>query len=73
MSITTVIAITIIIIVKIIWSFLFLKRLPKDQSKPEPTEPEVAVSVLSNTISAASSNPCSFGFNSIGSLLEQFE
>jgi hypothetical protein len=46
---------------------------PNDQSNPEPTLSCVAVSVLSNTISAASSNPCSFGFNSIGFLLEQFE
>jgi hypothetical protein len=54
MSIITLIATTIIIIVKIIWSFLFLNRLPNDQSNPEPTEPGVAVSVLSKTISAAS-------------------
>jgi hypothetical protein len=54
MTITTVTAITIIIIVKIIWSFLFLNRLPKDQSNPEPTAPGVAVSVLSKTISVAS-------------------
>jgi hypothetical protein len=73
MAITTVTATIIITIIKIIWSFLFLNKLPKDQSNPEPTAPGVAVSVLSNTISAASSNPCSFGFNSIGSLLEQFE
>jgi hypothetical protein len=73
MEITTVTATTIIIIVKIIWSFLFLNRLPNDQSNPEPTAPGVAVSVLSKTISAASSKPCSFGFNSIGFLLEQFE
>jgi hypothetical protein len=50
-----------------------LSKLPKDQLNPEPTTLGVAVSVLSNTISAASSNPCSCGFNSIGSLLEQFE
>jgi hypothetical protein len=73
MAITTVIATTIIIIVKIIWSFLFLNRLPNDQSNPEPTAPGIIVSVLSNTILAASSKPYSFGFNSIGSLLEQFE
>jgi hypothetical protein len=73
MAITTVIAITIIIIVKIIWSFLFLNRLPNDQSNPEPTAPGVAVSILSKTISAALSKPCSLGFNSIYSLLEQFE
>jgi hypothetical protein len=73
MAIIIVTPTTIIIIVKIIWPFLFLNRLPKDQSKPEPTKPGSAVSVLSNTISAASSKPCSFGFNSIGSLLEQFE
>jgi hypothetical protein len=46
---------------------------PNDQSNREPTVPGVAVSVLSNTIFAASSNPCYFGFNSIGSLSEQFE
>jgi hypothetical protein len=54
MAITTITAITIIIIVKIIWTFLFLNMLPNDQSNPEPTAPGVAVSVLSNTISAPS-------------------
>jgi hypothetical protein len=33
----------------------------------------INVSVLSKTISAASLNPYSLGFNSIGPLLEQFE
>jgi hypothetical protein len=42
---TTVIATTIIIILKIIWSFLFLNKLPKDQSNPEPTAPGVAIFV----------------------------
>jgi hypothetical protein len=63
----------VIIIVKIIWSFLFLNRLPNNQSNPEPTAPSVTISILSKTISATSSNPCSLGFSSIGSLLEQFE
>jgi hypothetical protein len=34
---------------------------PNDQSNPEPTTLHMDVSVLSYTISAASSNPCSFG------------
>jgi hypothetical protein len=58
MVITTVTATTIITIVKIIWSFLFLNIFPNDQSNPESTTPGVAVSVLSNTISAALSNLC---------------
>jgi hypothetical protein len=45
----------------------------KKKSNPEPTAPGVVVSVLSDIISAPSSNPCSLGFNSIGSLLEQLE
>jgi hypothetical protein len=59
--------------VKIIWSFLFLNIFPNNQSNPELTTPKVAVSVLSNMISAALSNPYSFGFNSIGSLFKQFK
>jgi hypothetical protein len=42
MAITTVTATTIITIIKIIWSFLFLNIFPNDQSNPEPTAPGMA-------------------------------